>query len=408
MFVGIFTVLLAMGAFVLNQGLFQDRRRIAQKDADAAARAGAAAYLSTESLSSQQSDAVQRARAMAHANGATPGASEPLAVEKTSADCPTLGGMISGAPSVEVAIKRPAPTLFNSAWFSNLTGAGDNIGASSTACVGSVLTIGPDTTAGRPLNLPVEINTSDRQSKDNLNACFASDGTPRIGEQCVIIRDATTKEGYLHEAGSAGQCTGAIDSITPAIERGEDWTCTVNTGASCSDPFAVSTSCASPADTNPTDTLTSWNRRLSGATFPSTCRSEAFADTFDYADGSVGPVSGPTGVGGSDPPVTVYVQKRCSNPRVGIVIVSDGNGRPVRGFAAVYIVGCFDPTAPLTTETNTCSSGEGAGHHEGDEGNGGGQVEVRAVLLRLYMTSGAVGGIGPIDALSPVTIQTTR
>lgn len=412
MFVGIFTVLLAMGAFVLNQGLFQDRRRVAQKDADAAARAGAAVFLSTESFSSQQSDAVQRARAMAYANGATSSASAPLAVETTSPDCPTLGGSITGAPSIEVAIKRPAPTLFNSAWFSNLAGAGDNIGASSTACVGSVLTIGPDNTSGKPLNLPVEIFSTDRQRSATPNACFDVNGQPRIGMQCVI-KDSTPRHGYLHQAGSTTQCTGVVDSITPAIEKGEDWTCTVNSGDPCTNPSSPSTTCASPADTDVANAITSWNKRLGGSTYPLTCASDAFADTFDRADGQ--PVKGPPGLNdppnsttGADPAGTVYVQKRCSNPRVGIVIISDGNGRPVRGFAAVYILGCFDPAKPsLTTETNTCPPAEFSGGHDGEAGNGG-AVEIRAVLLRLYMTNGAVGGIGPIDGTSPVTIQTTR
>ncbi|MDE3097149.1 MAG: hypothetical protein KGK07_14265, partial [Chloroflexota bacterium] len=79
---------------------------------------------------------------------------------------------------------------------------------------------------------------------------------------------------------------------------------------------------------------------------------------------------------------------------------SDASGaerNPVRGFAAVYILGCIAPKSPNET-----------GQHECDEGGGGGQAEIRAVLLRLYMTNGAVGGIGPIDGSSPVTIQTTR
>ncbi len=416
LFIALFSVLLTMAAIGIDQGLWLGQRGIAQKDADAAARAGAAVYLSAMDAPSS-ADAAAQARAVQYA--VANGAPTPIPTVTSNSGCPTIGGSgassptpIPNAPSVSIGVGRPAPGLFTRALWGLLGMAGSpdqsGIGASSTACVGSVLTIGPDNSGGKPLNLPVEIFST-------ATTCFdatgkASVGTPRIGMQCVI-KNSDPRHGYLHKAASASQCTGATDPIQGAIESGEDWTCTVSPspGGACTD-----TTCASPADTDVANAIMSWNKRLSGST---TCKSDSFADTFDYADGRSGPVLGPPGLNdppnstrGADPAGTVYVQKRCSNPRVGIVIVSDGDGKPVRGFAAVYIVGCFTQT----NTANNLSSSDVDEQRQCDEVNGGTKVEIRAVLLRLYMTDGAVGGIGPINdgsisgALSPVTIQTTR
>ncbi|MHB8632196.1 MAG: hypothetical protein ACYC9W_09740 [Candidatus Limnocylindria bacterium] len=379
LFIALFSVLLTMAAIGIDQGLWLGERGIAQKDADAAARAGAAVYLSAIATPSPvAATAGARAVEYAVANGA------PIAtVTPDASGCPTTGSSpntIPDAPSVSVGVGRPAPGLFTRALWGLLGMAGSpdqsGIGASSTACVGSVLTIGP---AGREM-LPVEITS----------------GSCAVGAQCVIVsasKDSVT--GLLHATGATA-CYGSGDAggTLNAIKQGEDWTCTAKSGDPCINPSSSSTTCVYPADPiTPGLMIAAWNDRLSR---PGTCP-DSFQGTFDYADGRSGPVSGPPGVGGSDLAGTVYVQKQCSNPRVGIVIVSDSSRTRVRGFAAVYILGCFDP-----------KSNNATGQHECDEGDAGAAVEVRAVLLQLYMTSGAVGGIGPIDGTSPVTIQTTR
>src|SRR5437870_2189591 len=82
LFVGLFTVLIALAAFSIDQGLWLGHRRIAQKDADAAVRAGAVPFVEAISAGDNPStvfgDASDAALASAGLNSAPTPTSEQL------------------------------------------------------------------------------------------------------------------------------------------------------------------------------------------------------------------------------------------------------------------------------------------------------------------------------------------
>ncbi|MBI5284368.1 MAG: hypothetical protein HY874_04660 [Chloroflexi bacterium] len=422
LFVALFSVILVLAAFAIDQGLWLNHRRIAQKDADAAARAGAAQYLMDIS-DPDWGAASDAALAMAKANGAfeddlsaytaptfSPNDCEDggNAFSCARASCPlAVGTPIADAPSIEIAVPRPAPGLFLRA-----LGGDDaaDIGAKSTACVGSVQTVGPSSVEG----IPVEIISSDREP----NSCFNSSGVARIGMQCVVIGAAQGNHprGAFFVPNSTaceGSGGGSVD-IGNGIENGIDYTCTINTGNSC-----TSTTCVNDFTGNMQgNDIDGVKDRLdrSAPAGLSLCADSAdgptaFRNAFTYADGTTIPSpKRPPGLntpvnstgGNADPVSTVYLPKACWSPRIALVVVSD-NGVRVRGFAAIFITGCFEersgqPGNALTSALNTCENQDQYGGH----------TEVRAVLLRIFLTDGAVGGIGPITTTSQLAIQTTR
>ncbi len=432
LFVALFSVLLVLAAFSIDQGLWLNHRRIAQKDADAAARAGAAQYLK-DVADPDWGAASAAGLAMAKHNGAfeddlsayTAPTFTPTDCENNDSDftCARTycqlegGGIIEGAPSIEIGVPRPAPGLFIGALGG---GNADDIGAKSTACVGSVTTIGPGGTGAIPVEL---FNTDYDVTK---NECFsgpppsppAEESNARVGMQCVIKTAAQNTgpkggdRGFFRADMPSDQCDGegGASDIRAAIEDGLNFTCSIDTDNVCS--LTVPTQdCVDDEPGNVGSTIGSWNTRLTGAgAIEQTCGGGTFKETFTYADGSAIPSSkvGPPGLnnppntvnGNADPPGTVYAQKACTNPRVAFIVLSDSSGTRVKGFAGIFIVGCFDERNTVLTNTlNTCSGGDPGGHKE-----------VRAVLLRLILTDGAVGGIGDPtqNTTSPLAIQTTR
>jgi len=432
LFVALFTVLLLFAAFSIDQGLWLNHRRIAQKDADAAARAGAAAYLKSISDGEISPSIATYATAQAGAlkvsaaNGAgttvgtapvfAPGCDASTVTTCARASCPlTVGTPIAGAPSVEIAVPRPAPGLFVRA-----LGGGDanDIGAKSTACVGSVKTIQITDHGG----LPLAIYTDD-------SSCFdtsVSPSVPRIGSQCVLKNAAQGNQsrGYFLPPPDADCWDNGTPPGTDVITGGVNFTCQLNTssGANCPpSPGETRTDCINsfngtvgqnvPDDFVARLTRTTDNNCPTGATDPG---SDAFSDIFSYADGRPGPVKGPPGLNSPpnvnvftsavDPFGTVYVHNACSTPRTALIIISDPSEQ-VLGFAAVYIVGCFDETVgepdnPLTNVINDCNTvynSSKAGH-----------IELRGVIVNVYLTEEAAGDIGTITKYAPLAIQTTR
>jgi hypothetical protein len=80
-----------------------------------------------------------------------------------------------------------------------------------------------------------------------------------------------------------------------------------------------------------------------------------------------------------------------------MIIISDANEEAVRGFAAIYIVGCFDERDPISTTPNNCTANIPRGREE-----------VRAVIVRVFLDAQSAGGIGSITINTPLAIQTTR
>lgn len=408
LFVALFSVVLLLGAFAIDQGLWLNHRRIAQKDADAAARAGASAYLQSisdgELTPSSATYATAQARAidLSAANGAgttvnTPPTFDPGCDASTTttcarSDCPTQGATIDGAPSVEIAVPRPAPGLFVRA-----LGGGDatDIGAKSTACVGSALAVSPSEIEG----IPLELRTDDSASVN----CFPG-GVIATGNQCAVKLDATgsTPRGLfiVPDATACDGSGGGSNTVANGVVTGINFTCDIYSSGGCTD-----TTCVNPLTGDVgNNILTAFQDRLART---NTCSADNFPATFDYADGLPGPVLGPPGLGSpvntyvagqTDPNNTVYQTKACFSPRTALVVLSDGSGEHVTGFAAIYIVGCFQDTDALTNALNNCSGG----------GIPPGHAELRMVIVHILLTGSSIGGIGPPTPNSPLVIQTTR
>lgn len=402
LFVALFTVILVLGAFAIDQGLWLNHQRIAQKDADAAARAGAAKYLAN--LSDPMavfSEADAGARAIATANGAdmSLGSAPTFAPDCDAStsntcgrtSCPVASGTpIAGAPSFEIAVPRPAPGLFVRA-----LGGGDanEIGAKSTACIGSPLEVSPAEVEG----IPLEIRSDEPDATD----CFP--GGVATGYQCSVKLSAVSGVPRgLFIVPDPTQCEGSggggADTIADGVVSGIDYSCSISDGGPC-----TSDTCVNPmAGVVGNKILTAFGDRLART---NTCAADDFESTFNYGDGTF-PVLHPPGLSdpvntsppGTDPVNTLYATKDCFSPRTAMIILSSGDGTHVNGFAGIYIVGCFADDAPLTNVLNNC---DGAGIPPG-------HAVLRLVIVRLMLTDSSVGGIGPPLENAPVVIQTTR
>lgn len=432
LFVAFFTVLLVFAAITIDQGLWLGHRRAAQKDADAAARAGAAKYIAALSaglpVSSAYDGAATAALGLATLNGAptvtaattfNPGGCANTASTAQACarpDCPTVnpgspggaGPPLVGVPSIEIAVPRPAPALFLRIFG---VGNGNKIGARSTACVGSITTVFP----GPAQFIPIMLHYNYPAAPD---ACFVG-STPQIGQKCVIA----TKQDSTLELPLSGDCAGGSTNpgdVATAIKLGlnsTDFRCAVNTCTSSGAPnyvcpssactVAPQTTCvvARPGALGSVD-VGGFNDRITlvEATGASCSNSLAslinFRATFARADGA--PMGGPPGLGGTDPADTAYVQRDCNNGRVAFVFVADGVRAcggfcdyPVKAFAGVFITGCGDST-PTDYSFNRCDGSYAFGN-----------VYVTGVLLRVVLDD-QTGGIGPPDSTSPLAIQTTR
>jgi hypothetical protein len=174
--------------------------------------------------------------------------------------------------------------------------------------------------------------------------------------------------------------------------------------------------------------------RLANANNKSNCASleggepaQSFQNAFGNGDGASGLAPDPPPLGGSAPSGHVYVQNDCyGNPRIVVLpIVSGGDDdlsdQPMRGFATVYITGCYDQANPGTVaarETNDCSEsgGNGPGQErqwrirrcDGPNPDDDCFWEIRAIPVHVFVTAGALGGISTPTSNGPLTIQTVE
>jgi hypothetical protein len=450
LFVAFSTVLIVFAAIAIDQGLWLGHRRVAQKDADAAARAGAAQYIKALSANQPASSAYDAAGAaaldLATQNGAptvtaaadfSPAAcANGTNTDQTCArpDCPTIdpsdpsqpGTPIADVPSIEIAVPRPAPALFLRAF-----GVGDanTIGARSTACVGSPSEIVP----GPVSVLPLMVHYGDPESPDNPIPCF-SEIVPKLGSQCILNYSHTSEMFAPDPLADPPVCepsgpspTGDVTGYLETGFVGFDFKCAINPCIDTVDPVAlqclpVGSACPSEPQndciweksgnlgSNDVDALS--QRLIDGETGAGKCwlRSDgnsaldAFKAAFAREDGE--PVGGPPGIGGTDTGNPVYVQKQCDTGRVVFVFITerahDSNGTkeyPILGFAFVYLVACYksvDYPLPLPDEISWC------------DGINGNQTYLQGVPLRVFLT-GSIGGIiRPPTPGQPLIIQTTR
>lgn len=181
LFMFAFSLVLALGAFAIDQGFWYGRHTVSQKDADAAARAGAIAQLGDSYKPCKYADAT------ASENGSA--LTFDLGCEQTprledsyaSTDCPASG--ISGPfrGSMTATVIQNTPSLF--ARFFGIDSI--NVGATSTACVGSVTKLRADLrTKPDAANeaLPIVLQAT----ANGTSSCFAN-GMLSMGRECVIF-----------------------------------------------------------------------------------------------------------------------------------------------------------------------------------------------------------------------------
>ena len=408
LFVAVFSVILAMGAVALDQGFWLGRHRATQAAADAAARAGALAYVADTGASTGCAAATPRRAAAANA--------KDNRIDVNVASCSGPQSTFAAASNCQGAANRPSVRAAVGqelrAFFAGAFGI-DRIEttAEATACVGTILAMGIDHNRDDNITsgLPVYIRSDDTY---NGRGCF-SGGAPKIGQQCVIVRACERRGGFplsqaddctfggqpvrsgLFEIPDDDECEGnsSFSTILDYIEdRDMALFCRVNTSNGCpGDEVCVVP--ISPADDAQEHAriLNAFHVRLENA--PNSCNE--FSELFKRVDG--GNVARPW-AGGGNPPTTVYYRDPdCDMQdagRTGLIMLTDSSGARVRGFAVVYITGCFTRGSSFTASENDCDS-------RGDD------YEVRGVLLRTFTPEGDRGDLGPVSGTIniPYTLQ---
>jgi hypothetical protein len=423
LFVVIFSVILAMGALALDQGFWLGRHRATQAAADASARAGALVYVANTTASGGCSAGTPRRVAAANAeenridvNVGT--CSGPQSAFVASGDCPGVG---ANRPSVNADVGQELRSFF-----SGFFGIDEiETRAESTACVGTISAFGIDEDRNEHITsgLPVYIRSDDTY---NGRGCF-SGGAPKIGQQCVIVRACERQGGS--PASQADNCTfggqpvrsgffeetdddecegdgnmgGALDAIE---DRDMSLLCRVESGSGCPGSNVCIDAEPAPEDEGDhADIMNAFEDRLESA--PNSCNE--FHELFKRVDG--GNVARPW-VSGGNPQQTVYFRDPdCDMDdagRVGVLVFTDSSAtQRVKGFAVVYITGCFTRGSSFTTSENTCSSNSNDDHDS----------ELRGVLLRTFMPEADRGDLGRVSIVTsgsnaniniPYSIQTVE
>ena len=407
LFVAFFTVILVVGAYAMDQGLWLARRSHVQGAADAAARSGAQAQLPGPSAGAPCDVAGDTADANL-VPVAAPGSCA------SAANCAPLQSAGTGLPSTEVKLSQTTTALFSRA-FGIL---GIDVQAKSTACYGSITELIESRAAqdvpvrrGMPFVL---VNRTAGAANANANNCFDAAGQLRLGRACTILGaiDAPptpapgmprTRAFWLSPGAASCRRPGSVPAgqVKQQTRDGNEFDCQTNTaGGAC-----TGLNCVRALSAN-TDVSNDLQNRLSRAT---NCDrgpdSASFQAAFGFANGRPAAALGPAPDLGTDPSATTYVQNDCfDNPRIVVlpIVGNISNGetdRAVLGFATVYLLGCTDQSAPLNGSVSrpTCNV---------PNGNPGRQYELRGVPVHVYYATGVPGGIVKPVNNAPLTIQT--
>ncbi len=350
LWIAIFTVILGMGAFAIDQGLWLGKRRVSQKDADAAARAGALRYLAD---TSDTAGAAAQARQWAIANLAV--TSNPNTSFTASSSCTGKyingGAPVAGVPSIQVKIDRPAPALF-----SRVFGvAGIDAQAIAVACVGQ-----PSSYQGADPYYTAPGSPSD--------PCFQTNGQPAIGVTCVFKTASQPQQngsrGNLSLADGSSGCTKQNkNTLEEQIATGSQAFCSIG------DPVNIA------QGNNTAQNTGGLNCRFAGGcTFGSvTTAGEGFCDSaFRDPKGSIPPFTTPLSRAGIDDFTEAFsvagggapgqnwatsgpngdaqtlIPNTCSNgkisPRIFHLIIGEPcpckQSVTIAGFATFYVFGC--------------------------------------------------------------------
>jgi hypothetical protein len=395
MFAVFFSVILAFGAVAMDQGFWLGRHRQTQAAADASARSGSLAYVVNTGAGTNCGPGTPRRAA------ATTALANAFDVDPASCTGPQTSFVAStscdGAPdrpSVRAIVGQELRSFFSGAFGI----ASIDTQADATACVGTMLTMGPSDITSY---LPIYIR-SDDTAFSSSKSCFNSNGTPKIGAQCVIVRacadsnfdfndncdwDGSSPRSGFFEATDDDECDGESDE-GDVLDEIEDmnmgFLCRVNpSSSSCPSLSCLDVLGGYPQDDDDhDDVLDAFEERLNDET-PNSC--DTFGEALRRVDG--GSVARP-GTSGGNSANTVYVQ-RCESGRLGVIVLTDNSGQRVKGFATVYITGCFDKGTSITsTSENECT-----GSHNDD-------VEVRGLIIRSYMPEADRGDLGRVTLCS--------
>jgi Flp pilus assembly protein TadG len=433
LFVIVFSIFLMLAAFAIDQGYWYGRRRVVQKDADLPARAGAAAYLGDiAGYSAAETLAVQTARDNGVAGPVTTIASDTCTGTNASGAPITID-----APSITVELTTQARRFLSGLPLISDDSGPVEVGARAVACVGRVARLhvgnGADVDdENRLKGIPIAL----RSDAPGPNTCF-SGGALRLGFECVIYGTKAPPPGIptnvwarrrvmFNQPSSAGTCTGngSVVNSFDEIEDGLEFTCTVATSNSCSNSTCIRGEDINE-DENSENVFDAMEDRLRNGDAQSDCAKppeespeQSFQNAFGHGNGDPGLAPDPPGLGGSAAPGHVYVQNDCyGNPRIVVMpIVSSSNtserSEPVRGFATVYITGCYDVNQSVSADTKQRNECEGNWDVDNCDNPGSAEVhcfiEIRGVPIHQFIVEGSLGGISEPATSAPLTIQTVQ
>ena len=401
LFVALFSVILAMGAFALDQGFWLSRHRQTQASADAAARAGALAWFAPVPAAGPAAcDTAERAAAeVAEDNGfdvtlTGTGCTGPHSDTQivSSSNCPGVG---NDRRSMSVTLGQDLPSFFSGAF-----GIGGNdSSAGSVACVGTIRTFKPIDNGFEeylPIYIQTDDNTGSPPDRRPEPSCLDSSGDIRFNVDCVIVKAqaplpvATPPPDFPHRTGlfrepDDDECrasSGGFD--TGWIEDGIDFTCRLHTSGSCNDSVCVRTTSFPTSASQHRSLIDAFEERLDDT--PGSC--EDFDEVFTRLQ--------------TTPSSSAVYAQRCASGRAAIIaIVAPGSGseRQVKGFAMAYIVGCFDQRNGSNWDDDCDVPSSQVEHYE-----------VRARLLRAYVPGADAGDLGvmTISSSNPNTIYTIQ
>ncbi len=359
------TVVFAIGALVVDLGLWLSERRAAQADADFAARAGAWELLDP---GASQADATAAAMAALAANDDEGNASFPHPPDVVG-DC------------VTVDVEHDTPSLF-SAIFGAV--AAEKIGGHAIACAGA--------TNAPPGIVPFEID-------NDFAVCFDASGTPNFNVLCPLDFGAPGGDprGVLDLIAPGNSCSNATGggNLEALIEFGVSNLCLISETGSCSPasngPWQ---DCVGVANANRQQVMNAVEARISRQ---GVCDSDGNGnETLDEVVDVVFTGS---------PSTTMYEAKDCGtasgnqpSPRLVSVIVLDQNptpgstGYPIEGFAGFYVAGCG---SELTGNPGTIDA----------DCSGGAHTVVYGRFVNLIVENSGTGPPGPSSTSFSVSLE---
>jgi hypothetical protein len=272
----------------------------------------------------------------------------------------------------------------------------------------------------------------------------------QLGEECVVFGSKApppeftsnewARRRIMFTDPTANSCrgSGSVVSNFDEITTGLYFTCTVTSSNSC-----TNTTCIRGEDINEDENaehvFDAMQNRLRDGDAQSDCAkppeespAQSFQNAFGNGDGDSDWAPDPPALGGTGVPNHVYVQNDCfGNPRIVVLPIlsssnRNANSEPVRGFALVYITGCYHEdagSAIAQMERNECApppSGNDSCEEddvticwdiddcEDEDEEEDCHYEIRGIPIHAFITEGSLGEIGEPSNNAPLTIQTVK